>query len=63
VPDPHTDATWVEIPAGVLDDDPQLRPERHVFVEVKSPWFAITDELPQLDKVALVALRRVQDAT
>jgi hypothetical protein len=63
VPDPHTDATWFEIPAGVLDDDPQLRPERHVFVDVKSPWFAITDGLPQLDKAALVALRQVQGAT
>jgi hypothetical protein len=27
--------------------DPGLRPERHVFVANKAPWFEITDELPQ----------------
>jgi hypothetical protein len=32
---------------GTLDDDPGLRPERHVFVASKAPWFEITDDLPQ----------------
>jgi hypothetical protein len=45
--------------AGVLDDDPVLRPERHIPVEAKSPWFAITDDLPQLDRAALDTLRRM----
>ena len=53
VPDVFSDSRWLEVPAGVLDGDPQLRPDRHIFVEVKSPWFAITDDLPQLDKAAL----------
>jgi hypothetical protein len=30
-----------------LDGDPGLRPERHVFVANKAPWFEITDDLPQ----------------
>lgn len=50
VPNPYSDSKWFEVPAGVLDDDPQLRPDRHIFVEAKFPWFAITDNLPQLDK-------------
>jgi len=58
VPNPFSDSPWFEVPAGVLDDDPQLRPDKHIFVEVKSPWFAITDDLPQLDKAALLKLRR-----
>lgn len=58
VPDPFSDSPWFEVPAGLLDDDPQLRPDRHIFVEIKSPWFAITDALPQLDKAALIRLRR-----
>lgn len=57
VPDVPSDSPWLEIPAGLFDDDPQVRPERHIFTEVKSPWFAITDALPQLDKAALLRLR------
>ena len=60
VPNPFSDSRWFEVPAGVLDDDPQLRPDKHIFVEAKSPWFAITDDLPQLDKAALLRLRRAQ---
>lgn len=60
VPDPDAADPWLEIPAGVLDDDPRLRPDKHIFVEFKSPWFAITDALPQLDKAALARWRASQ---
>jgi hypothetical protein len=58
VPDPHPDGDWFEIPAGLLDDDPMLCPDRHIFVECKSPWFAISDSLPRLTRPELVALRQ-----
>lgn len=32
---------------GTLDDDPGIRPERHIFVSSKAPWYAIEDHLPQ----------------
>jgi hypothetical protein len=32
---------------GTVDADPHTRPERHVFVAWKAPWYEITDELPQ----------------
>ena len=32
---------------GSLDEDPGIRPEVHIFVGSKAPWFQITDELPQ----------------
>lgn len=35
--------------AGCLDDDPGIRPQRHIFVASKAPWDAITDDLPQFD--------------
>jgi hypothetical protein len=54
VPDPEDQSEWFEIPAGLLDDDPQIRPDKHIFIEAKAHWFAITDALPQLDKKALV---------
>ena len=33
---------------GTLDDDPQVRPEMHIFVGSKAPWLEIDDGLPQL---------------
>lgn len=56
VPDPAS--TWFEIPAGLLDDDPGARPDRHIFIELRAPWFEIADDLPQLTKQALAELRR-----
>jgi hypothetical protein len=34
-------------PLGALDDDPGTRPDMHMYVASKAPWFAITDALPQ----------------
>jgi len=39
------------VPLGILDDDPGVRPSEHVFVSEKASWFAITDDLPQHQKV------------
>ena len=58
VPDPEPGSTWFEIPAGALDGDPQLKPDKHIFVEHKPAWDEITDALPQYDLPALVKLRR-----
>ena len=38
--------TW-SVPAGLLDDDPQVRPVLHVFASSKAPWWTIQDDLPQ----------------
>jgi hypothetical protein len=37
------------IALGTLDDDPGVRPESHIFVRSKAPWFEITDDLPQYE--------------
>ena len=39
----------VYVPAGVLDDDPQIRPQMHIFVASKAPWHDIADALPRFD--------------
>jgi hypothetical protein len=57
VPDPPPGADWFEVPAGTLMDDPQLRPDRHIYVEHRAPWHAIADALPRLDRAAVAALR------
>ena len=60
VPNPDPQAEWFRVVAGVLDDDPILRPDKHIFIELKAPWFEITDALPQYDQRRLHALRASQ---
>jgi len=40
----------INVPAGTLDDDPGLRPQRHIFVDLKASWFDIADTLPRFSK-------------
>ena len=60
VPNPFGESRYLEVPAGLLDDDPLIRPDRHIFVDVKSSWFKISDDLPQLDRAALTRLRNAE---
>ena len=39
--------TTVSVPAGLLEDDPGVRPRLHVFTASKAPWWEIHDDLPQ----------------
>jgi hypothetical protein len=57
LPDVISDSSFLEIPAGLLDDDPQLRPDKHIFIELKAPWYAITGDLPQFDRPTLMRHR------
>jgi hypothetical protein len=41
------DGAWVHVAMGTLVDEPTMRPQRHIFVGSKAPWFTITDDLPQ----------------
>lgn len=47
VPRVNTQRGYVTIPAGSLDDDPGVRPARHIYVDSKAPWFEITGDLPR----------------
>jgi len=60
VPDPEPGSEWFEIPAGLLEGDPELRPDKHIFVEHRAPWYPISGDLPQMTKAALVEWRRRQ---
>lgn len=39
----------VFLAAGLLDDDPEIRPQNHIFVKNKADWFSIEDSLPQFE--------------
>jgi len=45
MPLPGTDLAIA--PAGNLEGDPGVRPQEHIFVGSKAPWYTITDSLPQ----------------
>lgn len=40
-------APFVLVPAGLLDADPGARPEAHIHVASKAPWYRIADAIPQ----------------
>jgi len=37
---------------------PEIRPQGHIFVEFKAPWFEITDSLPQFKRQASRSARQ-----
>lgn len=41
------DGAYVHVAMGTLLDDPTIRPNAHIFVGSKAPWYEITDDLPQ----------------
>jgi hypothetical protein len=40
------------VPAGNLDHDPGMRPQMHIFVGSKAPWYEIHDALPRHEGAA-----------
>lgn len=46
---------FVHVALGSLVDDPSVRPTEHIFVGSKAGWFAITDDLPQYEELAVPA--------
>ena len=58
----HGGAAWF-VPAGLLDDDPNIKPDKHIYVEFKAPWDAISDPLPQMTKQQISAHRARLSAT
>jgi hypothetical protein len=57
VPNPSGSSGLLEVPAGLLDDDPGLKPDKHIFIELNPVWFEIADDLPQYDLAGLIAMR------
>ena len=50
VPSKARDGHIYFVPAGLLDDDPGVRPALHMFVGSKAPWWEISDDLPQFEE-------------
>jgi len=46
------DGAYVHVALGSLVDAPSIRPDHHIFVGSKAPWYEITDDLPQFEEYA-----------
>ena len=49
-PSESVDGEFYVVPAGLLDDDPGVKPAFHMFVGSKAPWWEISDDLPQFEE-------------
>ncbi len=47
----EVDQAQYALPLGALDDDPGVKPQCHVHVASKAPWYTITDDLPQFPEL------------
>ena len=41
---------FIVLRMGTLDGDPHVRPDAHIWVSQKAPWYEIRDDLPQFDQ-------------
>ncbi len=57
VPDPAGEGQRIEIPAGLLDGSVGVKPDKHIYVEHKAPWYEIDGRLPRYDSARLQRLR------
>ena len=51
---------FFEIPAGLLDEDPGLMPDKHIYVEHNAAWHVISDDLPQFTASEIAAHRAAE---
>ncbi|MCZ6855342.1 MAG: GFA family protein [Gammaproteobacteria bacterium] len=49
MPTVFEDRGMAMVPAGALDQDPGIRPQAHIYIGSKAPWFEITDDLMQFE--------------
>lgn len=51
VPSLSRDGTYVVVPAGSLDDDPQAVPEHSIYWEARAPWYRGVNDIPCFAKL------------
>jgi hypothetical protein len=61
VAEPSPQSEFIEIPAGAFDDDPGIRPDKHIFVEFMPRWDVLPDDLPAYTRAEIYKLRTGDD--
>ena len=57
VPEPSPEGEFLEIPAGAFDDDPGIKPDKHIFVEFMPAWDNLRNDLPAYTRSDVYKLR------
>jgi hypothetical protein len=60
VPPPQPEGDRLEIAAGSFDDDPGVRPDKHIYVDCMAPWDDLDARLPAYTMREIHALRTGQ---
>jgi hypothetical protein len=62
VPEASPKDEFLEIPLGAFDDDPGVRPDKHICVEFMPRWDAVRDDLPVYTRAEIYKIRTEQEA-
>jgi hypothetical protein len=57
VPPPSPEEEFLEIAAGLFDDDFGVRPDKHIFVDFMPVWDDLHRELPAYTRKQIYELR------
>lgn len=57
VPMPEPETESFEIPAGAFDDDPGVRPDKHIYVDFMPAWDDLRADLPAYTMAEIYRLR------
>jgi hypothetical protein len=57
VPEPAPKGESLDVPAGLFDDDPGIRPDKHIFVDFMPPWDDLERKLPAYTRQQIHELR------
>ncbi len=61
VPPPDPQGDWFEIAAGLFNDPINLKPDKHIYVELTPDWDDLSDDLPQFTARQLYKHRTGKD--
>lgn len=46
LPNPDPQGPYLDIPAGLLDDEPSISPDKHIYTDHKASWDQLDKQLP-----------------
>ena len=54
-------ADRIQVATGSLDEPERVRPQDHVWVESRIPWFEIHDDLPRFERSSKAVPSKAED--
>ena len=60
LPDPEPKGLHVDIPAGLLDDELSIKPDKHIYTDCKANWDQLDSKLPEYTESEFKAYSQLQ---